>query len=41
MLVWLDPSRTRGIAVSKINGMLAEEGIFGSCQRRGHREICT
>ena len=41
MLVWLDPSRTRGIAVSKINGMLAEEGIFGSCQRRDHREICT
>ena len=41
MLVWLDPSRTRGIAMSKRSGMLVEEGIFGSCQRRDHREICT
>ena len=38
MLIWLDPSRTRGIAVSKRKGTLAEEGIFGPSQRRDHHE---
>ena len=36
MLAWLGPDRTRGAAVSKGKGALAEGGIFSSCQRRDH-----